>query len=419
MINTYKNMAKSKKFALLIGLVCLSVLAFYAINPNIANAQTRCSGGNCYYITCNTNAECGTNQFTGSQQCDGNNVYQDYITYTCNHPGTADSYCSKLTVSKHQQSCASGQTCRYGSCVENAKGGVINSNVNYLKCVGNAVYWFDKYGNQSQLYQTCASNQTCPNNACVAATVTSHTLKGCVGNTVYWYNSLGTQQDIYQNCSLSGQTCQNGACIGGQSYYTPPAYIKPASTTPAPTTVTTTSVVKSNTLSVSILARNESTSTEWSKEISASKNEKINFLVTVKNISDATAENVSFKIDTAQNINAENIKIDNSEATGNIYSGINLGSMDKGTSKIISFNGVINSQDEKNGIKVTVTANSGDASDSDLIALNISKSSIATASLIDSPFMSFVKQWYLWVIGIIVLISLFVIIFRRLSSNNA
>ncbi len=404
----------TQKFVLLTGLVCLGVLAFLAINPIGIDAATKCSGGNCFYVVCQTNSDCGTSRFTGNQQCDGNNIYQDYITYTCNSPGTADASCIRTTTSRHQQSCASDQSCVYGTCVQNARNTVTNSNVNYLKCAGNAVYWFDNIGNQKQLYQTCNSNQTCSGNACVAPTYISRALKGCVNNSVYWYNSLGAQQDIYQNCSLSGQVCQNGACVATQPTYAQPAtYVKPATAT----VTTITQVVKSDKLSVSLLGKNSADATNWSKEINASSNQTINFLVAVKNISDSKMDNVSFKIETAENLNAENVKIDNVQSTKNIYSVITLGGIEKGASKIISFDGALNAQN--NGIKITATANSGEAADSDFLTINIAKSSVATASLVDSPFMSFVKKWYLWVIGIIVLISLFVIIFRRLSSNNA
>jgi len=406
-------MSKTNKLIISIGFICLGFLTFGAMYPTVANADLRCSGGNCWYVACNTSSECGTNQFTGAQKCDGNNVYQDYITFTCNNPGTADASCTKLTTSRNQQYCGSDQTCRDGSCIGNrGSGNYTNSNINHLQCSGNSVYWYDQNGYQRNLYQTCNSNQACSDNSCVASNYISHILKGCVNNSVYWYNSQGTQQDLYQNCSLSGQTCQNGACVAVQPVYTQPIYTQPAPI------ITTTTIVKSDKLSVSILGKNSTDATSWSKEISGSKNETINFLVTVKNMSSLTMDNVLLKADTQENFSVDNIKIDSVQSTGNITSGINLGAIQKGASKIISFDGTVNSADQKNEVKITVSANSGDISDSDSLTINITKSSIATASLVDSPVLSFVKQWYMWAIGIIVLISLFVIIFKRLSSNN-
>src|SRR5579863_1096342 len=47
---------------------------------------------------CNTDADCGVNGFTGAPFCQDGNVYQNYITYTCNNPGTLSSSCSDATA---------------------------------------------------------------------------------------------------------------------------------------------------------------------------------------------------------------------------------------------------------------------------------------------------------------------------------
>lgn len=40
---------------------------------------------------------------------------------------------------------------------------------------------------------------------------TYHAYKLCVGNSIYWYDSCGAQQDIYSNCT-NGLVCQYGQC---------------------------------------------------------------------------------------------------------------------------------------------------------------------------------------------------------------
>ncbi|MSU60394.1 MAG: hypothetical protein EXS52_00560 [Candidatus Staskawiczbacteria bacterium] len=72
----------------------------------------------CTQVTpaCTTNADCGTNGFTGSLTCQNNDVYQGYKTYTCNNPGTTSSYCSNNTVSQLKQMCAASQACSTGGC---------------------------------------------------------------------------------------------------------------------------------------------------------------------------------------------------------------------------------------------------------------------------------------------------------------
>ncbi len=67
-------------------------------------------------IKCSTNSQCGTNYSTGSPACQGNAVYQNYVTYTCNNPGTPQSYCSNDTTPQLQQTCNTSQTCGNGTC---------------------------------------------------------------------------------------------------------------------------------------------------------------------------------------------------------------------------------------------------------------------------------------------------------------
>jgi uncharacterized repeat protein (TIGR01451 family) len=114
-------------------------------------------------IACSTNSQCGTNGFVGGNFCQGNSVYRNYTTYTCNNPGTRDSFCSNNTQAQLQSTCSSGQTCSNGTC------STINTctSNSYQQCVGNAVYWFNSCGQQQSIIQTCNSNQVCQNNACV------------------------------------------------------------------------------------------------------------------------------------------------------------------------------------------------------------------------------------------------------------
>lgn len=226
----------------------LVVLLSQTISPLSASAMgfnTECSNGNCWIVKCYTNAQCGTNQFKGSQFCQGNNVYQNYHTFTCNNAGSANAYCSDSTSPRLQKSCSGNQTCSGGNCYTSVNQGYDSGTCyshNYRQCIGNSTYWFDSCGNQQDLYQTCYYNQTCSNGSCVASytptyytppptytyttanynTYTYHALTGCINNISYWYDSLGNQQDIYQNCGASGKTCQNGQCVGSGYVTTTP-----------------------------------------------------------------------------------------------------------------------------------------------------------------------------------------------------
>src|SRR3989344_1354293 len=71
---------------------------------------------NIIQTACNTNSDCGTNSYVGSNFCQVNSVLRNFTTYTCNNPGTANAYCSSSTTAQLQQACTSGQTCSNQAC---------------------------------------------------------------------------------------------------------------------------------------------------------------------------------------------------------------------------------------------------------------------------------------------------------------
>ena len=94
---------------------------------NAGTTQSSCSH---LAIACLTNAECGTNGFISTPTCQSDNVWQNFITYTCSNPGTSSSSCTDSTVLQSKETCSGGcidgrckikscQTvCNYGVCRE-------------------------------------------------------------------------------------------------------------------------------------------------------------------------------------------------------------------------------------------------------------------------------------------------------------
>ena len=68
-------------------------------------------------ITCYTNSDCGYTGYTGSPVCSGNNVEQEFVTRTCNNPGTIGSYCTTQTETRTKNACSAGQECSSGACI--------------------------------------------------------------------------------------------------------------------------------------------------------------------------------------------------------------------------------------------------------------------------------------------------------------
>jgi len=78
---------------------------------NQACTNGACSNNN---IVCSNNSDCGSSGYVGGSYCQGNNVYRNYRTYTCNNPGSTNSSCSDSTSSQLQNTCSN--TCSNGSC---------------------------------------------------------------------------------------------------------------------------------------------------------------------------------------------------------------------------------------------------------------------------------------------------------------
>ncbi|MFH1610536.1 MAG: hypothetical protein ABIA91_01470, partial [Patescibacteria group bacterium] len=217
-----------------------------------------CQNAQCVDIICSTNSQCGSNGYIGSPFCQGGNVYQNYKTYTCNNPGTANSVCSDSTAPQIKSNCTSGQTCTNGSCTDvnitcstNSQCGT-NGYTGGPFCMGNSIYQnYRTYtcnnagtANSScsqsslpQLVSNCTANQTCSLGSCSDINVACSTNSQCGDNSLtgnpfcqnndvftnqltYYCNNPGTPQSFCSNSLVpqltrscgTNQTCTNGDC---------------------------------------------------------------------------------------------------------------------------------------------------------------------------------------------------------------
>ncbi len=94
-------------------------------NPTITTNDPRC-----VVVTpvCSKNADCGADHYLTSPFCQSDNVWQNFITYTCHNPGTSGSYCSDSTAPKLKETCGGG--CNAGKC----KVQVCETVCNFGKC---------------------------------------------------------------------------------------------------------------------------------------------------------------------------------------------------------------------------------------------------------------------------------------------
>ena len=311
-------------------------------------------------FVCSSNADCGMNKFVEEQFCRSNNLYQNYVTYTCNSPGTVNSSCTSIKSPQIVQVCT--QKCEanlwYIGCSATISGNTTprpNPPYNYhdyKQCFKNSIYWFDTYGNRQDIYQTCPLGQRCSGNSCTngggsnTGNYIFHSSKGCVNNASYWYDSLGAKQDVYKNCNATSQTCQNGECVGIVPLPQPPSQI------PVPVSPIKHFSIKCNNNNI-----------YW-----------YNSNGVLNDIYENCSDNNSCTIDSCTDSKCQNeLKCDSSTC----------------------------SEVSEDYAKYCAKTNSN-----------------LTAAVSENSISRFLKSWYGWVIIILILIFLFFVIFRRLSSNN-
>ncbi|MBI3631371.1 MAG: hypothetical protein HY219_00700, partial [Candidatus Staskawiczbacteria bacterium] len=200
------------------------------IQGGLAQACTTnqtCQNDQCVNIACNSDSACGTNGFTDGPYCQGNNIYQNYKTYTCNNPGTANSSCSNSIVPQLKATCAGNQTCSNGACVNvniacstNSQCGT-NGFTGGLFCMANNVYQsYKTYTCNNpgaansycsnlttpQLKTVCSGNQTCSNGSCANVNIACFANTDC-GNSGYTGGSFCQNNSVYKNYKT--YTCNN------------------------------------------------------------------------------------------------------------------------------------------------------------------------------------------------------------------
>ena len=98
-------------------------------------------------IACSYNSDCGTNGFFGDKTCSGDDIYQDYRTFSCNNPGTNQSYCSSSEDSRFVKTCDNG--CKDGKCESGGSKKKKPVNETYVcegdSCTLNLPYEYNEY----------------------------------------------------------------------------------------------------------------------------------------------------------------------------------------------------------------------------------------------------------------------------------
>ena len=377
------------------------------------------------------------------RQCSGNYLYW------------YDSCGSRQDVSQYCASGCYGNTCQnnynynynygynYGNCTFHA----------YRLCIGNNIYWYDSCGTQQDLYQTCAGiNQTCQYGQCVyqqpapTPTYIAHYKTSCYGNDLYWYDSNSARNSPYKSCTDSNSctvdTCASGKCSNetkcdGSTCATNSADYQKYCATNIPqcgngtceatlgeTAETCPADCQSNQLnaiSISFFAKQDATSTQWQKSVQIGENGQAYFMIAVANNGTDPVDNVTISANIPiEIISLGNVQVNGNPISGDIVTGINIGSLAATTAKTITFEGTTQAFSTSDTKQATASIRIGNQNQSDSLDITFTPGEVAGASSSDttaSAFWNFLKRWYLWILVGIVLIFLFIVVFRRLSTN--
>jgi len=368
----------------------VAVLGF-ALAGDVLATQTGCGSGDghgddCAFVECHCDSDCGSSAFTGDAFCQGGDVYRNYRTSICLNPGTEDAACDFSTAPRLWYSCESWQTCNNGFCVDdNIECGAnsdcgSNGFVGEPFCQGNSVYQnyksftcnsagtsqsYCSNNTYAQLKQTCGSNQTCQSGNCAAQyssisaqtkpatniTVNQATLNGYLYNNNtncnadVWFEYGTTSNYGYQTNrqtkSFTTNFSQNVNLYGNYANYHFRAVAQDCqSNTVYGQDLSFFVNAGQGALSVSKTARNLTSGSGWSNIIYANPADTLMFMITLRAPASQNVSNATVRDYFPNNLTYKDQLIVSgagSNYSGDINSGINIGSINSGQTVAITY----------------------------------------------------------------------------------
>ncbi len=119
----------------------------FAIDESLVEkCANGCENGECIpgdIPFCDSDSDCGTNGFVENAICQSNDVFQNFITFTCNNPGTSNSYCTNSISLQLKEDC-----------------GESYSEDGNKYCKNGSVYVLRTFNNNSCIESACFSNNS-------------------------------------------------------------------------------------------------------------------------------------------------------------------------------------------------------------------------------------------------------------------
>ena len=284
------------------------------------------------------------------------------------------------------------------------------------RCNGNYLYWYDSCGNQQDVAQYCVNG--CYGNSCQYnnsvnnnynnynnySNCTYHAYKLCSGNNIYWYDSCNNQQDLYSPCT-NGLVCQYGQCVAQMILPATPA-TQPASNY--------TAHFKTACYGNSI---------QW-----------FDSLGSVSGLYKSCSDGNGCTLDTCANDKCTNtLKCDGSTCaigsadynadcpanSGQAFVTIPPSAAVQPSDSTHCGNGLCEATLGETNANCPADCKLSGASAAPVAPGDAANSAAAVSSApATTGFMGFLKHWYAWILVALILIFLFVVVFRRLSSET-
>lgn len=150
--------------------------------------EDKCVENKCVHsnISCFSADECGNSGYTGDLFCSGNNVVQNYLSFTCNNAGAASSFCSNNTNVLVNQTCEFG--CNNGECLPGVHDVAL---INFTNSIGGIRLEFengtDILGSQLQCNQKYIVGVEAKNLGDFSENVT---FNGSIGSLLFNHNPI-------------------------------------------------------------------------------------------------------------------------------------------------------------------------------------------------------------------------------------
>jgi len=322
----------------------------------------------------------------------------------------------------------------------------------YTDCAGSRIYWYNSCSGMEDMYQDCANyGMTCQYGQCVSNSQINNNTNyvrqsflGCYAKSIYWYDSLRQPSDLYSSCAdknsctvdgcinakcFSTLKCDGSTCKAGSTDYQLHCAAKTTTTTTNTNTQQATTSNEENLAPLENLSISFSAATgdgvQGQKTLEIGQNSTAYFTMTISNNSNFASDNVIVSANIPSEISyLGNLKVDGAATEGDIVAGIEIGSIAANGKKNITFEGKTEAFDYQGPKNASAFINSLQTPKSDIVTINFKNaaaSADSSASIISAPSLGgitgFIKKWFMWIIAGGVLILLFAIIFKRLSSD--